>query len=84
MNFADALKAFRRGTHVYGPNWNGVVICAQQSVRRAYMEETYRIMDASSIPIASISNEKCRVTMEAGNTLEFRLTENMIVTGKRF
>jgi hypothetical protein len=72
ISYGNTLKAFRRGVHVYGPDWSGIVIArsVQQSIEAA--REAERIFAASSLH-ATFSATKHEFSFDpSGATLKFR------------
>lgn len=49
IGFGEALKAFRRGVHVYGPDWRGVILGHSVLQLAATSIEATRIFDGSSL-----------------------------------
>lgn len=76
MNFSEALKAFRRGTHVYGPSWRALVVCKTQEQRRHYADEALMTLEAGSTPIAKADRTKMEIITEKGSSIRFRLLQD--------
>lgn len=70
VTYGDALKYFRRHTYLYNADWYGIVFCQSQISLVDCMEDTARIMDASSLDY-SMSPVKRELMTLQGSKLKF-------------
>jgi len=73
----DALKATRRGMHVHGAKWRALIVVERADMIIPLMEETYEIMDAGSLPVATLNRAQRLLTMANGATIRFATVRDL-------
>lgn len=77
MNLAVALKGFRRGAHLFGPDWRAVVLLPSAEFVKVAFQEATALMDGSSHgPGLEIMYTHDRLVTANGARIDFRLSAN--------
>jgi hypothetical protein len=78
IGFGEALKAFRRGVHVHGRDWRGLVLSENVEHLNHVRAEAARIFDGSSL-LSTFSTTQRAFTFEpSGATLKLRPAQDTI------
>lgn len=78
ISFGNALKAFRRGVHVYGADWKGVVLCQTWQQMHEAVNDAQRIFNGSSLMSTLLRSRNMFVFEPSDAYLQFAVVTNDI------
>lgn len=78
--FPEAMRAFRRGSHVYGNNWACIALCEDSTQLGAAYEEALNITSVSSASVAEVDRENRTFETGKGARIRFSIGDTLSQT----